>query len=353
VRIAEVSFEPLRMAMVRPLVTSRGVLHERIGFRLAIASESGERGIGEASPTYWLGDEVPGDTRRSLEAIVRHARECKGIEHLAEPDFLRCLTPAAAFALETALADVEARQAKVPVAKLLGAGRISSISICALLTGSDPDSAREEAASAVARGFRCLKIKLGARSIEGDESIVGAVRAIVGDRIALRLDANRAWSFEDAAEAIRRLDPFAIEFIEEPLASPEPAALAELRNAARVPVALDESIDSLETLEKFAHAQAADVIVLKGARIGGLARAATIGGAAARFGMKVVVTDSIESEIGMAAAVHLAAAVATPSLAIGLGGASLLKDHRLAGGGPITSVRPAPGLDVERGEADA
>jgi len=355
VKAVAASIEPFRIGLRRPLITSRGALRHREGFILRLRSASGQCGAGEASPAYWLGDEDLRHTRISLETIVSAASGSSGLEALRTllRDGSASLTPAAACALDTALLDLEARRRGVPVASLLGAVQISSTQLCALLGGETSHETADAAALAVARGYRCLKIKVGAPTIEDDERRVGAVRNRVGNDAAIRLDANRAWSFGDAQRALCRLARFEIEFIEEPLAEPSPAAIASLGNQSRVPIALDESIRCEQDLADFIVTGAADVIVLKAARIGGPTRAARIGQAASQAGMKVVVTDSIESDVGMAAAVHLAAAIATPGLAIGLGGASMLDRCRLGGGErPVRPLRPAIGLDVATGSED-
>ncbi len=341
---------PLRLALRRPLRTSRGVLREREGFILELFASSGARGAGEASPAYWLGDERIAETRASLARVVHAAAKRPEMSDLRALmlEHSPCLTPAAACALDTALLALSARERGVAVASMLGAQECGPIPVCALLAGRTVEERQREAACALGAGYRCLKIKVGAGAIDDDIRRVEAVRQVVGDGIAIRLDANRGWSLAHARAAISRLSAMRIEFLEEPLSSPTPEALSELGAAGPIPIALDESVRDIGDLARFVERRAADVIVLKAARLGGLRAAMRLARFATEAGMKVVVTDSIESPLGMSAAIHLAAAAA-PRLAIGLGGARMLAEQSLREAGFVPSpwVRAAAvGLDV-------
>ncbi len=349
-KLLSASVDPFRRPLRRALTTSRGALHEREGLILTLYASSDECGAGEASPAYWIDDEQLDDTRAALERIIRAVSDRPDTNDLRVLMLDRDagLTPAAACALDAALLELEARARHMSVASLLGADQLSAIPVCALLAGDTPASIASEAAQSIDAGYRCLKLKVGASDLENDVSRVREVRGIAGAQIAIRLDANRAWPAAQARDAMRRLDDFEIEFLEEPLQHATPAALTELRKYGKTPIALDETIGSPEDLAKFAEGRAAGVVVLKAARLRGVTRAMRLGKIALEAGMQVVVTDSIESRVGMSAAVHLAAAVATPSCAIGLGGLSILAESvsPVPGATGSSWVRPTAGLEV-------
>ena len=106
----------------------------------------------------------------------------------------------------------------------------------ATLSALDRAGAATQAAAAVAAGFKCLKVKVG---IGDDAGRVAAVRAAAGPEIALRLDANGAWSVEEAVRAIEVLAPAGLELVEEPTHGLE--AVREVRERVPVRVSIDET----------------------------------------------------------------------------------------------------------------
>lgn len=321
-RLVGAAVEALHVALRRPLVTARGTVTTRHGFLLRLTSGDGVSGIGEASPAYWLGetdiDTIAGDLSRVV-ALVAGGTDATRLRAAA-------VGAAAACAVDTALLDLEARTRGTAVTTLLGGDAAAAVPVCALLAGDSVASLGDEAAAAVARGFRTLKLKVGAGATADDVARVDAARRAAGARIALRLDANGAWTPAQARGALAALEPFDIELVEEPLRAPAPHELAALAARTSIPLALDESITDAAALGLAAAAGGVSALVVKPARVGGPRRALTLARAAARLGLRVVVTDSIESAVGTRAALHVAAALAAPRLAVGLGGACQLTD---------------------------
>ena len=314
------------MRLVRPLSTARGRIGSREGFVLTVESDSGERGMGEASPAYWLGGERIAQTRRALESIVQ------SVDRHRDPDELRSLidenssgssplTPAAACALDTALIDLSTRIRGVPMASVLGGESIGPVPVCALLAGRTFKELTQEARIAVGNGHTSFKLKLGASPIAADARKVASLRMAIGNDFSIRLDANRAWTLKQAEAALHAFHPYGIEFLEEPLRSPQPGDMRRLSDATGVALALDESLSGAAALSAFIEHDAVDYLVLKAARLGGPTRCVEIARLAGTAGIKVVVTDSIESAVGMSTAVHLASALSRRGTAVGTGGA--------------------------------
>jgi o-succinylbenzoate synthase len=347
-RIVGARVVEMRLAFRRPFVTAAARVATRRGFLLHLTSDAGVEGVGEASPATWIGEtaieQVAGDLRRVLADVC----EC--------PDAARLraltLSAAAACAVDTALLDLDATTRGVAGTALLGGDSTATLAVSALLTGDTADALRRDAEKAAARGFRTLKIKVGVAALADDVARVEAVRRTVGDRVALRLDANRAWTFAQARAALAAFAPLGIELLEEPLRVPRPRDLAALAAGASIPLALDESVSDATALEEAMSAGGVSALVVKTARVGGPTPAVALARVAARRGLRVVVTDSIESPVGMRAALHVAAALAEPRLAVGLGGASLLAEvdpdfdaPMLRAAGPGFAVAPVE--DVE------
>ena len=177
-----------------------------------------------------------------------------------------------------------------------------------------------------ASGCGTAKVKVAERgqSLADDLARCEAVRAALGPDGRLRVDANGGWDLDQAERAVRALDRFTLEYVEQPCAAVEDLAALRVRLARAgrpVPVAADESIRRAEDPYRVVALDAADVAVLKVAPLGGVRAALEV---AERIGLPVVVSSAVETSVGLAAGVALAAALPELPYACGLGTASLL-----------------------------
>ncbi len=181
-----------------------------------------------------------------------------------------------------------------------------------------PDRAGAAAAAAAARaaGFRCVKVKVG---LGDDAGRLAAVRATLGESVAIRLDANGAWSVDQALAALRALAPVGIESCEEPVSGLE--AIAEVSARTPIPVSLDESA----VLPGALDAQIADAVCLKIVRCGGISGLLDGARRARAAGYSVYLASSLDGPLGIAAALH-AAAVVRPQRPSGLATLPLFAD---------------------------
>lgn len=176
----------------------------------------------------------------------------------------------------------------------------------------------EERAYEMARGSGCSTAKV--KVAEGDDvARVAAVREALGSRGRIRVDANGAWGVAEAERRIKELDRFELEYVEQPVGTLE--EMAELRMRVDVPLAADESIRTASDPVRAARMGAADIVVLKVQPLGGVRRCLEIAEAA---GLPCVVSSALETSIGIAAGVALAAALPELRYACGLGTVSLL-----------------------------
>lgn len=182
----------------------------------------------------------------------------------------------------------------------------------------DPDRAAGIVASS---GCRTAKVKVaepGQRDAD-DIARVEAVRDALGPDGRVRIDVNGHWDVPHAARMLAELDRFGLEYAEQPCATL--AELAELRRQVSVPLAADESIRRAEDPQRVRAAGAADIVVLKVQPLGGVRPALRI---AEACGLPVVVSSAVDSSVGLAAGVALAAALPALPYACGLGTTSLL-----------------------------
>ena len=278
---------------------------ERVTRRYGIVlelGEAGDRGLGEIAPPPAAGSGALFALCRALSAPGRHSR-------------------LVAAGIATAELDRRARAARVSVAALLGGARRARVAVNALLDADEPAALAAQGQALIARGYRCLKLKLAPADIDGDVRRLAALRAAVGDAVALRADANGAWSHDHARSALCRIAKFDLEYVEQPVA--DAVGLAALRRDSPIALAADESAVDAAAVEQLAALHAADVIVVKPTFLGLLdARAAVA--AAQRHGLRVVVTSALDSGIGLAAALQIAALLPEPALACGLATGELL-----------------------------
>jgi o-succinylbenzoate synthase len=272
--------QPYRLPLLRPLRTGRGVLQVREGFTI-LAHEDGLVGRGEAAPLPELGTESLADCFTQLQRARFDAL----------PD-----TPAARCGVEQALLDLQAQRAGIPLARLLERDATLRVPTSALLSSDGIPELAREAHRAAGDGFGTVKLKVG---LEDDYARAAVVRDAAGPQVKLRLDANAAWDAPTALRKLCELAPLGIELCEQP--TPDLRGL----EGSPVPVAADEMIaaDAAGALER------ARIFVLKPMLLGGLTPALRLARQAHARGLQIVITTSLESGIGRAAAAHLAAAV--------------------------------------------
>ena len=182
-----------------------------------------------------------------------------------------------------------------------------------------------ERAQEIVRASGCatakVKVADGPGSLPADLERVAAVRDALGPAGAVRVDANAAWTVDEAVAAISALDRMAggLQYVEQPCRTVD--ELAAVRRRVDVPIAADESIRRAEDPLRVAVAGAADVAVLKVAPLGGVRRALAV---AEACGLPCVVSSALETSVGMAAELALAAALPRLDMACGLGTGALL-----------------------------
>ncbi len=221
----------------------------------------------------------------------------------------------------------------------------ASIPVNVTVPACDPERAREIVLAS--NGCRTAKVKVAERGQEPgeDEARLEAVRDALGPDGLVRIDVNGGWSVEEAIARIPLLDRAAggLEYVEQPCADVED--LAVVRRRVDVPIAADESIRRAEDPYRVRDLEAADIAVLKVQPLGGVRACLRI---AEDIGLPVVVSSALETSVGIAAGVALAAALPELEHACGLATVQLLTDDVTA-----EPLLPVDGhLPVRRPEVD-
>lgn len=286
-------------ALRHPLVTSKGEVTVREGFVLQVWQDDQRIAQGECAP-------LPGFSVDTLAECRIHAALWSPTEGaLSSPDFwvergaqvahlpaLRCATDTVAIALAESLQiDLKGWPAR----------KRSRVRANAL--AHDVDSAKAR----VDEGFSVLKIKVGADSLFEDVQRVKAIRAAVGDRITLRLDANRAWPTIEAHNAIEVFAPSRISLLEEPLANGGARELAELRAQSIIPIGADEQARDEASIRTLIDCAAMDTLVLKPMLVGGPLQCIALAALAHQRGTESIVTTTIDGPVATRMAIEVAA----------------------------------------------
>lgn len=273
-KLAAADWLPYALPLKHPWQTSRGEIGERRGRLIRLQTAEGLTGWGDCAPL---------------------------------PEFGIGEAATTAFAEEIAHLDLIAQKAGQPLhAWLSGETPVSSLAVnCGFWPYFGADrSILEKAATA---GYSIIKFKVGVRPLAEEIANLHRLAADLPPGLSLRLDANRAWNFNDAKTFLAACAGLPIDGLEEPLAEPNSDFLQNLQATVAFPLAVDESVHLLDT-HFFRHPPVRR-LVIKPARHGLLA-SVELALRARASGLEVIVTSSLESTCGLLACTHLAAAVA-------------------------------------------
>jgi L-alanine-DL-glutamate epimerase-like enolase superfamily enzyme len=333
----KVLVEVLEARLRAPVVSAWGSVGIRQLVLLRLEDADGVAGFGEAAPLAGYDGVTVDDVRGALEDCLPVLSASDGADRAAVlADCSRAaVLPQAIAAVDLALWDLSGRRTGRPVWQLLGATAAPSVEVGATIAVEDRAGAAREAAEARTAGFRCLKVKVG---LGDDAGRLAAVRAAVGAEMAIRIDANGAWSAREALAALRVLAPVGIELCEEPVSGL--SELARVCAQSSVPIALDESA---ALPGAFDH-RVCDAICLKVARCGGISGLIDAARRARLAGYEVYVASTYDGPLGIAAALH-ACTVVRPDRPCGLATLGMFeRPEPLPIAGGVMPVPAAAGL---------
>jgi o-succinylbenzoate synthase len=344
------------LPLLRPVTTARGQISSRTTWVVEIVTDTGAHGYGEAAPLPGFGGEEPEVCEQvlnkallALTSDVVHRWLERGkpdapLGHMLEP--LLAKAPCARHAIEGALIDLLAQSQGKPVAALLADNGAIVVPVNALVDGP------EDARWAVEQGFKTVKAKIGGDPAAAIQRAL-ELRGAVGSATHLRLDANGAWTFEQALAFCDGAHLANLEVLEQPIDHLRPALLSELaqlRRRAGCKVAVDEGIRAAADVGRVGAAQAADAVVLKPMFLGGWRPTSQAIQLARTCGLGAIITSALDGSIGLAFAAHMAAASNLTAHAHGLATgerfeAELTTEPLIVKNGNIL-IRERPGLGI-------
>ncbi|MFD6337742.1 mandelate racemase/muconate lactonizing enzyme family protein [Streptomyces sp. NPDC060131] len=287
-----------------------------------VTASDGSTGWGEATP-------IPSWTYETTESIVstidhylapaatgRALWDLDGLVRTFDRTISRGFSigmPLARSAVDVACHDALARSRGLSLGELWGRRRSDTVELAWIVTGTDAATARDSVAEGRANGYRHFKVKTGVAAGADDLAVVTAVREAAPDGI-LWVDANQSCTADSALRMARALEPLGVTAFEQPLPANDIDGLRRLRDLSPVPVAVDESLRHPSDLATFVRLGAVGTAVAKVQRCGGLTLALRQCQLAEDCGVEIMGSGLTESDIGLAASLHLFAAfgVTTP-----------------------------------------
>ncbi len=209
-------------------------------------------------------------------------------------------------AVEMALLDLAGRIAKRPVHDLFGARRREAVRVSWVAFIRDAASLGPEIQERLDQGFDAFKLKVGL-DIDEDVRRVALFREVAGDRPHLKIDANGAWTADEAIENLRRLERYGIAGVETPVPRDDIEGMARVRRESGIP--LIEHVNDLSYALSLLRADAVDVFNIATVSSGGIAPARRVAALAAGAGVPVLLGSTVELGVGTAAQLHLAASI--------------------------------------------
>ena len=261
--------------------------------------------------------------------------------------------PFARGAVEMALWDLNGRALGVPVHRLLGGRVRDRVPLSWSLAVEDPDAEVAEAQEKAAHGHRIFKIKTAAHPVADDVTRVRRIRSAVGPGVGLRVDANQGWDRTTALRAIRALEPFGLDFVEQPLPRWDLAGMAEIARIVSVPIMADESCCTPHEALDIARLGGVSILALKLTKSAGIVGAMAIARIAEAAGLGCYVGCMIETSLGTAAYLQVALAAAPVTWGCELFGPLLLEGDvtrrpvEYADGAILALDGPGLGVDVD------
>ena len=287
-----------------------GILSSAENVAVKITTEQGIYGWGEASPFA----PITGDCQDSnfitagkLAALIKGKDAMDTESRMREINRFVVGQPSIRSAFDMALYDLRAKAAGLPLYALLGGGRRE---ICTDLTIGLQDTVDETVAFAqriLAKGFDAIKLKVGRSGLE-DVKHIKAVRQLVGPHIALKIDSNQGWTYQEAVANILAMAPLNLQYSEQPLAAWDFQNMRRLREKVDLPICADESVFDDKDALKLVSSGAVDYLNIKLGKSGGIHTGLNINAIAQAAGNRCMIGCFAESRLGLSAAAHLAMA---------------------------------------------
>ena len=349
--IAEIRYWIVHIPLENPLTWASGKRTGSTRLICEITTENGVKGYGETIclldfvPTVFEKVVMPLGLNRSVSDVERLHRHAEGAGYYHHK---RALVFALS-ALEMAMWDALGKHAGLALFQLWGGLYRTEIDLCAYVYITDPKTVAEELLEYKSQGFRSFKLKVGLDP-EQDVELIKVARETLGPNVNLRADPNGAWTLGTARRMIKKLQPFDLQYIEQPLPVEDLVGLAELRKVSAIPICIDEGAYTIAETMQAIRLNAVDVVLVDPHETGGLWQCLKQGAIAESANIHVGVHSGGELGLTQAANLQLVASMPNATIAIDTiyqhHADDILKERLVFKNGRA-SVPSGPGLGVE------
>ncbi len=321
------SFENHLLKFKIPAKTSRGSYTDKIVYVLTLTHE-GRQVLAEASPLPDLSiDDMP-LMEEKLQACCSYINEQKDLFEIFDALELKKF-PSIQFAIESAFEGLKYKTPGIFFPSLF-TDKKEGIPINGLIWMADITQMLEQITLKVEAGYQCIKLKIGALDFDAECRLLEQVRKIYSaHKITLRVDANGAFSSDDATQVLRDLKRFELHSIEQPIKAGQPDAMQKLCAETPIPIALDEELIGVDAnlnaalIVKYIRPQ---YLILKPTLLGGYKNCNTWINAAHQFHIGWWITSALESNLGLSAIAQYCASL-NVTLPQGLGTGALYQNN--------------------------
>jgi len=307
--ISDTKIFEYNLPLLKPIKVGNEVFDIRQGIIIHLKTKNGNEGIGEIAP-------LPGRSPESFEEAKNQICSFKSFLANEEiPDNIAQLDgtiekwlgeiklySSVRFGVEMAALNTFTHKSNKPLYSILSSNSHSMLSINGLIQG-ERDDVVEQAKALVNKGYHGLKLKVGGNPIEVDIEKVKAVNKVIEGKAVLHCDVNQKWDINQALTFAHEVGLTAVDYIEEPFS--EISQIPSFFMETSIPVALDESLMHTP-FEEIKHIEGVDLVVLKPMIIGGIEKTWQILKEAKRLAIRVVISSSFESSLGILTLANLA-----------------------------------------------
>lgn len=309
-KITEIEVYAIRLPLYEPFIISYATYADMPSIIVKVTTDTGHTGYGEAVAD----DHVTGESFESTYAVI-----CRTLAPLLIGEDPSCFeklhdimdaaiknVPAAKAALDIACFDAVAKAYGVPVYQLIGGRYHEKFPVTHVLSIAPPEKMADEAEQRVQQGYRSLKMKVGTDAKE-DVKRIQAVRARVGEDIAIRVDVNQGWvSSAVTLQAMKQLEACNLDWLEQPVKADDIDALVEIKSKTATPLMADEALCGMRDMREIIAKRAADKVNIKLMKCGGIYPAVKLAHMAEMAGIECQIGSMVESSVGSAAGFHTA-----------------------------------------------
>jgi L-alanine-DL-glutamate epimerase-like enolase superfamily enzyme len=310
-KITDVEIFLFDIGLTSPFRIAIGEMTAANDLLVRIRTDQGIVGVGEACPF----PPITGETQATNAAAARAIRDMIiGKDPLAIDALLRQIgplvhaNPSAVAAFDMALFDILGKVAGLPLFRLLG-GTKNTFETDITTSLDTLEKMTAEAKGYADKGYKTLKVKVGLAPDE-DYAHIAAIRAAVGPKVAIRIDANQGWTVPQAVYALRKMEPLAIEFCEQPVLASDTVGLRAVRSQSPIAIMADEALFGPSDAIKLIRADACDTFNIKVMKAGGLLNSIRIAHIADAANIRCMVGCMLESKLALTAAAHVVASQA-------------------------------------------